>query len=70
MSGHSVDSIIRVAQAAGGPIIVGDNLSSDSVIRVVQSTTAPITVKAGSRSAESLIQIVQAGGKRVSIDFS
>ena len=70
MSSHSADSIIRVAQAAGGPIIIGENLSKDSVIRIIQSTGAPVTVKAGSRRADSLVQIVQAGGNRATIDFS
>lgn len=70
MSGHSPDSIIQVAQAAGGPIVIGETISTESVVRIVQSTAAPVTVKAGSRSVESLIQIVQSGGKRVTIDFS
>jgi hypothetical protein len=70
MSRHSAESIIEVAQAAGGPIVVGENLSKESVIRIIESTGASVTVKAGSRAKESLIAIVQAGGKRVTIDFS
>lgn len=67
---HSTDSIIRIAQAGGGPIIVGESTSTDSVVRIVQSTLASVTVKAGRRSADSLVRIVQAGGERVTIDFS
>lgn len=66
----SADSIICVAQAAGGPIVVGGGLSADSVIGIIKITAAPVTVKAGDRSVDSLIRIVQAGGKRVTIDFS
>ena len=29
MSSHSADSIVRVAQAGGGPIVVGESLSTD-----------------------------------------
>lgn len=70
MSYHSVDSIVRVAQAGNGPLIVGESLGVDSVVRIVQSTSASVTVKAGSFSVDSLVRIAQAGRGRVTIDFS
>jgi hypothetical protein len=70
MSSHSTDSIVRVAQAGGGPLILGGSLSTDSIVRIVQSTTAPVTVKAEGYSTDSLALIAQTGGSRVTIDFS
>lgn len=70
MSNHSADSIVRIAQAGGGPIVVGGSLSADSIVRIVQCPSAAVTVKAGNFSADSLVRIVQAGGSRVTIDFS
>ena len=67
---RSSETIIRVAQVAGGPIVIGETLSADSVISVLQSTAAPVTVKAGNRSPDSLIRIAQVGGSRVTFDYS
>lgn len=67
---YTTEAIIRVAQAAGGPIIIGDGFTTAAVIEIVQCTSAPVTVKAGNRNVEALVQIVQSGGKRVTIDFS
>ena len=70
MSSHSPDTIVRVAQAGGGPLIVGGPLSPDSILHIVQSTAAPVTVKAQGYSPDYLVRIAQAGGSRVTIDFS
>ena len=70
MSRYSPDSIVRVAKAGGGPLILGASLSPDSIVHIVQSTTAPVTVKAEGYSPDSLVLIAQAGGSRVTIDFS
>lgn len=69
-SQHAADTIIRVARAGGGPLVVGEDLGADAIVRIIKSTPVPITVKAGQRTGDALIRIVKAGGPLVTLDFS
>ncbi len=69
-SRHTADTIIRVARAGGGPLLIGEDLGTDAIVRIINSTSVPITVKAGRRTGDALVRIVKAGGSRISLDFS
>lgn len=67
---HGADSIIRIARQGAGHIVIGDDLATDAVIRIIKRTSVPLTLKAGKRSGDSLARIAQAGGNRITLDFS
>ncbi|MGH8054716.1 MAG: hypothetical protein ACREP4_12440 [Stenotrophomonas sp.] len=67
---HGADTIVRIARAGGGPVVVGESLGTDAIVRIIKSTRAPIVVKARNRPGDALVRIARAGGSRITIDFS